>query len=112
LSLPDALPILFIAFLAGLLVVMRIQHGSAIFAPASADAARRASIARTATQARAEATSSAMTTLRDRGLHCTPTVRLDLSGFQRPVGQPATVSARVTCVIQLTDVALPGMPGS
>ncbi|TDB96928.1 TadE/TadG family type IV pilus assembly protein [Actinomadura sp. 7K534] len=103
---------LFIAFLAGLLVVMRIQHGSAIVAQAAADAARHASIARTATQARAEATSSAMTTLRDRGLHCTPTVRLDLSGFQRPVGQPATVSARVTCVIQLTDVALPGMPGS
>lgn len=103
---------LFIAFLAGLLVVMRVQHGSAVVAQAAADAARHASIARTATQARADANSSAMTTLRDRGLHCTPTVRLDLSGFKRPVGQAATVSARVTCVIRLADVALPGMPGS
>lgn len=103
---------LFIAFLAGLLVVMRVQHGSAVVAQAAADAARHASIARTATQARADATSSAMTTLRDRGLRCTPTVRLDLSGFQRPVGEAATVSAHVTCVIRLADVALSGMPGS
>lgn len=102
----------FVAFLAGLLVTMRIQHGSAVVAQAAADAARHASIARTAHRAHADATSSALTTLRDRGLHCTPTVRLDLSGFRRPVGQSATVAARVTCVIQLADVALPGMPGT
>ncbi len=103
---------LFITFLAGLLLVMRVQHGSAVIAQAAADAARHASIARTATQAHADATTSAMTTLSSRGLHCRPTVQLDLSGFHRPVGQAGTVSARVTCVIRLADVALPGMPGS
>lgn len=103
---------LFIAFLAGLLVAMRVQQGSAVVAQAAADAARHASIARTATQAHTDATSSAMATLRERGLHCTPTVRLDLSGFHRPVGQAGTVSANVTCVIRLSDIALPGMPGS
>ncbi|MUN35379.1 pilus assembly protein [Actinomadura sp. NEAU-AAG5] len=102
----------FIAFLAGLLVAMRVSHGSAVVAQAAADAARHASIARTAHQAKDEASTSAMHTLRDRGLHCTPSVRLDLSGFNRPVGQPATVSARVTCTIQLSDVGLPGMPGA
>jgi Flp pilus assembly protein TadG len=102
----------FITFLAGLLVVMRVTHGSAVVAQAAADAARQASIARTTHQARAAATASAMYTLRDRGLHCTPSVRLDLSGFNRPVGQSATVSAQVTCVIRLSDVGLPGMPGS
>ncbi|MFI0412367.1 TadE/TadG family type IV pilus assembly protein [Actinomadura sp. 3N508] len=102
----------FIAFLAGLLVVMRVSHGSAVVAQAAADAARQASIARTARQAKAEASTSAMHTLRDRGLHCTPSVRLDLAGFRRPVGQSATVSAEVTCVIQLSDVGLPGMPGT
>ncbi|GAA1834842.1 TadE/TadG family type IV pilus assembly protein [Actinomadura chokoriensis] len=103
---------LFITFLAGLLVAMRVVHGSAIVTQAAADAARQASIARTAGQARAGAVSSAMETLRDRGLHCTPSVQLDLSGFSRPVGQPATVSARVTCVIRLSDLALPGLPGA
>ncbi|WP_141578769.1 TadE/TadG family type IV pilus assembly protein [Actinomadura sp. WMMA1423] len=103
---------LFIAFLAGLLVAMRVQHGSAVVAQAAADAARHASIARTAAQARTDANSSAMTTLSDRGLHCRPRVRLDLSGFRRPVGSTGTVSARVTCVIRLGDIALPGMPGS
>ncbi|GAA0551119.1 pilus assembly protein [Actinomadura livida] len=103
---------LFITFLAGLLVVMRVTHGSAVVAQAAADAARQASIARTAHQAHAQARTSAMHTLRDRGLHCTPTVRLDLSGFNRPAGQSATVSAQVTCVIQLSDVGLPGMPGA
>jgi Flp pilus assembly protein TadG len=103
---------LFILLLAGLLVVMRAAHGSAVVAQAAADAARQASIARTADQAQAAARTSAMSTLHDRGLQCTPSVRLDLSGFNRPVGQPATVSARVTCVIQLSDLALPSMPGS
>lgn len=103
---------MFIAFLAGLLVVMRVTHGSAVVAQAAADAARQASIARTAGQAQSEARNSAMRTLRDRGLHCTPSIRLDLSDFSRPVGQPATVSAQVTCVIRLSDVGLPGMPGA
>ena len=103
---------LFIAFLAGLLVAMRVQHGSAVVAQAAADAARHASIARTAARAHSDAVSSAMTTLRDRGLHCSPAVRLDLSAFHRPVGQPGAVSARVTCVIRLADIALPGMPGA
>jgi Flp pilus assembly protein TadG len=102
----------FILFLAGLLVAMRIQHGSAVVAQAAADAARQASIARTSDQARDEAVTSAMATLHSRGLHCVPTVRLDLSGFSRPVGQDATVSARVTCVIRLADLTLPGLPGS
>ncbi|WP_433476556.1 TadE/TadG family type IV pilus assembly protein [Spirillospora sp. CA-142024] len=102
----------FIVFLAGLLAAMRVVHGSAVVAQAAADAARQASIARTADQARAAAATSAMRTLHDRGLHCTPSIRLDLSGFSRPVGRAATVSARVTCVIRLSDLTTTWMPGS
>ncbi|GAA2456008.1 pilus assembly protein [Actinomadura vinacea] len=102
---------LFILFLAALLTAMRIQHGSAVVSQAAADAARHASIARTATQAQTDATTSAMTTLRDKGLHCHPHVRLALSGFHDPAGESGTVTAQVTCVIQLSAVALPGMPG-
>ncbi|GGU89806.1 membrane protein [Actinomadura cremea] len=103
---------LFILFLAGLLIAMRIQHGSATVAQASADAARQASIARTPVQAQAAATASALATLRNRDLHCTPQVRLDLVGFARPVGESGTVSAHVTCRVRLADIALPGMPMS
>ncbi|WP_329522171.1 TadE/TadG family type IV pilus assembly protein [Spirillospora sp. NBC_01491] len=103
---------LFVTFLAGLLVAMRIQHGGAVVSQAAADAARHASIARTAAQARTEATTGALSTLRDRGLHCTPDVALDLSGFARPTGQNATVTAKVTCAVRLADIALPGLPGS
>ncbi|MFI0354252.1 TadE/TadG family type IV pilus assembly protein [Actinomadura sp. 9N407] len=103
---------LFILFLAGLLTAMRIQHGAAVVSQAAADAARHASIARTPGQARTDATSTALTTLRDKGLHCAPQVQLGLAGFHRPVGQNATVTAQVTCDIALGDVALPGMPGA
>ncbi|WP_329521856.1 hypothetical protein [Spirillospora sp. NBC_01491] len=103
---------LFITFLAALLIAMRIQHGGAVVSQAAADAARRASIVRTAAQARTEATSSALATLHERGLHCAPDVKLDLSGYARPTGQNAIVTAQVTCRVQLADIALPGMPGA
>jgi Flp pilus assembly protein TadG len=101
-----------ILFLAGLLTGARIRSASAAVTQAAADAARQASIARTPAQARIAATTSALATLREKGLHCTPRVSLDLTGFAQPVGWPAAVSARVTCTIQLSDVAAPGFPGS
>jgi Flp pilus assembly protein TadG len=101
-----------IMFLAGLLIGTRIRSAGAAVNQAAADAARQASIARTPAQARTAATSSALATLRDKGLHCAPQISLDLSGFAQPVGQPGMVSARVTCKVQLSDVAAPGMPGS
>ena len=103
---------LFILFLAGLLTGARIRNASAAVTQAAADAARQASIARTPTQASAAATASALATLRDKGLHCAPGVSLDLSGFSQPVGRPGMVSAQVTCTVALSDVAVPGMPGS
>ncbi|GLY86016.1 hypothetical protein Airi02_039450 [Actinoallomurus iriomotensis] len=103
---------LLVLFLAGLLTGARLQRAAAAVSQAAADAARQASIARTPTQARTAATTSALTTLRDKGLHCTPQVHLDLAGFNQPVGQPGAVSARVTCTVRLADIAAPGIPGS
>lgn len=102
----------FIMFLAALLVGARIRGAGAAVGQAAADAARQASIARSPTEARRTATASALSTLRDKGLHCTPTVSLDLSGFARPVGQLASVTARISCTVRLSDVAAPGMPGA
>jgi Flp pilus assembly protein TadG len=103
---------LLILFLAALLTGARISHASAAVSQAAADAARQASIARTAPQARAAATDSALATLRQKGLRCSPQISLDLAGFSRAVGHAATVTARVTCTVQLADLAAPGIPGS
>jgi hypothetical protein len=101
-----------VLFLAGLLTGARLQRAAAAVSQAAADAARQASIARTPAQARTAATTSALATLQDKGLHCIPQVHLDLSGFAQPVGRAGVVSARVTCDVRLADIAAPGIPGS
>jgi Flp pilus assembly protein TadG len=80
---------------------------------AAHDAARAASIARTAGTARTAAEQAAREVLADQGLHCDPvTVTVDASQFGRPVGQPATVTATVTCAVSFSDIAVPGLPGN
>jgi Flp pilus assembly protein TadG len=102
----------FVMFLAGLLTGARLQRAIAAVDQAAADAARQASIARTPAQAQATAGTSALATLRDKGLHCAPQVHLDLSGFRQPVGRPAVVSASVSCRVGFADIAAPGVPGA
>ncbi len=80
---------------------------------AARDAARQASIARTPGQAQASALGSAQAALRADGLDCAPSVSVNTAGFSVPVGQPAQVSATVTCAVRLSDLtAVPGMPGA
>ena len=57
--------------------------------------------------------SAAADTLAHQGLRCASlTVSVDTTGFAVPVGSPAQVSTRVTCVVALSDIGVPGMPGS
>lgn len=80
---------------------------------AASEAARAASIARSAGEAGGSATSAAATSLTNQKVRCaTQTVSVDTSGFAVPVGTPATVAATVTCVVDMSDLALPGVPGS
>jgi len=79
---------------------------------AARDAARQASISLTPGRAQTAALSSAMNALSQNGLDCRPLVTVDTSGFGVPVGQPATVSATVTCTVSLSDLLVPGLPGS
>jgi Flp pilus assembly protein TadG len=80
---------------------------------AARDAARQASIARTPQQALSAAIASAQTELTQQGLGCSPApiVRVDTVAFGVPLGQPATVTATVTCWVPLSDLAVPGLPG-
>lgn len=105
---PPLLALLALAILGG-----RIQVAGGAAEAAAHDAARAASISRTATTAQAAARAAAAATLDQQGLHCAQlTVAIDTSGFGVPVGQPATVSARVTCQANFSDLVVDGMPGS
>ena len=69
-----------------------------------------ASISRTAGEAQAAAAAAGNAGVDQRNLTClTLSVSADTSGFAVPVGTPATVSATVTCRVNLTGVDLPGL---
>jgi Flp pilus assembly protein TadG len=80
---------------------------------AAADAARAASIARdphtAATDARAAATSS----ITAQAIPCHRVgVRVDTTAFAKQPGQPGSVRVTVSCLLDLADLAVPGIPGS
>jgi hypothetical protein len=79
---------------------------------AARDAARQASISLSPAAAQQAALSSVNAAMRADGLHCKPVVRLLLAGFGTPLGQPAQVSASVSCTVRLSDLLVPGIPGS
>ncbi len=91
----------------------RIQVAGGAIEGAAHDAARAASISRTAGQAQASAYAAAGATLGQQGLHCASlTVQVDTAGFAVPVGQPATVAVTITCVVDFSDLVADGLPGS
>ena len=80
---------------------------------AAAEAARTASIARDSGEASAEARAAAMSTLRNQNVHCrSSNVHVDTSGFAAPLGTGAHVTASVTCLVNLSDLSVPGVPGA
>lgn len=80
---------------------------------AAAEAARTASLERTEGAAQGSGASGAAASLRSQGLHCIAQhVDVDASGFAAPVGTPATIRATVRCTVDLSDVSVPGVPGS
>ncbi|GAA2778884.1 TadE/TadG family type IV pilus assembly protein [Crossiella cryophila] len=106
-----AAPVLLL-FTTALIAAGRIMLAHTVVTDAATAAARTASLARTATQAQDTATATAFRVLTEQNLHCRSlTVTVDTSGFTVPPGQPATVAATVTCVAELSDLALP-LPGS
>jgi Flp pilus assembly protein TadG len=102
-----------ILFLLGLVIAAgRTSIAQGSVAAAARDAARQASISLTPGAARTAALSSARAALGQDGLNCDPVVRVNVSGFGVPVGEPANVRATVTCRVSLASLLVPGMPGS
>lgn len=77
---------------------------------AAADAARAASLARTRAEAKVDA-HAAMQQGFNQKLACAHRdLVLDLTGFNKPPGTPAAVSATITCRLTSADLGLPGLP--
>ncbi len=92
---------------------MRVEVAGEAVDLSAHDAARAASISRNGADAQSAATNAARTTLAAQHLICrTLTVTVDTSGFGVPVGQSASVVATVTCIVDLSDVAMAGTPGT
>lgn len=76
-------------------------------------AAREASLARTDSEAQTSAHDTANAALNSSGIYCRAlTVTVDTSGMNVPLGQVGMVSSTITCDVELSDIALPGLPGS
>lgn len=80
---------------------------------AAAAAARAASQAQDADTASQRGRAAAEAALTQDKRNCTARhISIDTSGFSRPVGEPASVTATVTCTIPLDQLAVPGLPGT
>ena len=80
---------------------------------AAANAARSASTAHTSDHARTDAQAAARASLASQQIDCTRiTVEVDVSGFATRVGEPGSVDVTVTCRVDLSDLAVPGVPGA
>lgn len=80
---------------------------------AAADAARSASLARDARVAESEARDAAVASIRNQQIGCTNVdVTVDTSDFNKQPGVPGSVAVTVECSLNLSDLAVPGVPGS
>jgi hypothetical protein len=114
-----ALELLAIAPVILMLIGFLIAAGRTSIAQGAVDAAaraaaRQASVAPSLGAAQQAAYSGAAAALRADGLDCQPIVRLPniRLAFDSVPGRPAQVHAKVVCVVRLSDLVVPGVPGS
>ncbi|MFI2030545.1 TadE/TadG family type IV pilus assembly protein [Streptomyces buecherae] len=100
-------PLLVLVFLV-VVAFGRLADARLVVADAAHQAARAASLARTESDARSQAARSANTVLRDAGASC-PHPKVHLSTGRLKPG--ATVRARVSCTVDLSDLSHTGLPG-
>ncbi|MGV9268101.1 TadE family protein [Kitasatospora sp. NPDC003701] len=102
-----------IAMLLLVIAAGRIHIADNTVEAAARNAARAASLERDGAAAKAAGTRVAQQTFQDQGLHCDQ-LKVDVpdAGFRAPLGTPSTVRVSVSCTVALSDLALPGLPGS
>lgn len=103
----------FILFVGLIIFGGRVATSHGAVESAAADAARSASIARDSHDARDDAHTAARASLSNQNLNCTTvTVQVDTSDFNKQVGLDGAISVTVTCRLDLSDLAVPGVGGS
>lgn len=104
---------LLIAFLCLAIAAGRLAVSGGKTDAAAEDAARAASLERTPLAAQSAAAEAATRSLEDQGIRCSSTdVDVDASGLAVPIGQVGYVTVTVRCTVDLSDLLLPGAPGS
>lgn len=102
-----------LAFVLVVIAFGRIALTELSIKSATGAAAREASLSSTSEEAQIGAREMAEAALANAGVSCTSlTVVIDSSGINAPLGVVGTVSATVTCTLDLSDIALPGLPGT
>ena len=102
----------------GLLIAIAVMGGRIGAAQTSIEsaagvAAREATLARNPGQAESNARQSARMTLDQTDFTCgSQNITLDTSALRNAPGIPGSVSATITCTVPLSDLAIPGTPGS
>ncbi len=80
---------------------------------AAADGARSASLSRDAESARADARKAAVSSIANQKIGCSNLeVTVGTSDFNKQPGVPGLVEVTVSCRLNLSDLAVPGVPGS
>lgn len=80
---------------------------------AASDGARSASLARDAQTARTDARETATASITNQQIGCDHVdVTVDTADFNKQPGIPGTVDVTVSCRLNLSDLAVPGVPGT
>lgn len=110
--------LLIVAPAIGLLILMAVMGGriggaQTAIESAAGVAAREATLARSSGQAYANARESAQMTLEQTDFTCSSqSVALDTAALNNAPGIPGSVTATITCAVPLSDLGLPGAPGT
>ncbi|QAY64843.1 pilus assembly protein [Xylanimonas allomyrinae] len=103
----------FVLFLGLVIFAGRTALAHQAVQAAAYDAARAASLERAPSVAQSAAADAAAQTLANRELRCSSTgVDVETSALGAPLGEYGTVTVEVTCVVDIGDLAVPGVPGS
>jgi Flp pilus assembly protein TadG len=114
LSLETAIltPVLLLALLLVVAAGRRYLAGNAVD-DAAREAARAASLERDPGAARTQGLQAANQALADQNLHCTSlAVDVPTAAFTTTLGTAGSVTVSVDCTVDLSDLTLPGVPGT
>ncbi|WP_330279141.1 pilus assembly protein [Streptomyces sp. NBC_00569] len=98
----------------GLMIAFgRVTDAEGAVDSAAHAAARAASLERDAANAQSQAQDAVTRSLDGEGITCrTSNVTLNTGGYAAGVGEASTVTATISCTANLSDIAVPGLPGS